>query len=314
MNDNINPMICDLETGVCGAPGEETVQLIDLKQQKKTITLYYATDPICSHCWALEPVLNRFLYEYGHKLKVQPLMGGLLASWNGFADRSNGIQKPADVEQHWKEVGVHSRMPIDGSLWKDNPILSSYPPSRVYKVIEREHAGRAMEFLRKAREAVFAFNRNIGEEQVLVDLVNTMGLDGGQIFKQSEEETAQDLLNQDFELAASLGVRGFPTMIIVNEEDKGVKIVGTRPYETYVEALQQLTARTLQPKKLPSLSEWLTEQDLLFTKEIEVMYNLEQHQVETFLQAELPADTFQTKELFGELYIQQNSSASKSED
>ncbi|MEO2212783.1 hypothetical protein ABGV40_18225 [Paenibacillus amylolyticus] len=40
-------------------------------------------------------------------------------------------------------------MPIDGSLWKDDPILSSYPPSRVYKVIERDHAGRAMEFLRK---------------------------------------------------------------------------------------------------------------------------------------------------------------------
>ncbi|ETT47857.1 hypothetical protein [Paenibacillus sp. FSL H7-689] len=55
-------------------------------------------------------------------------------------------------------------MPIDGSLWKDDPILSSYPPSRVYKVIERDHAGRAMEFFEKAREAVFAFNRNIAVE------------------------------------------------------------------------------------------------------------------------------------------------------
>ncbi len=168
-----------------------------------------------------------------------------------------------------------------------------------------------MEFLRKAREAVFAFNRNIGEAQVLVDLVNTMGLDGKRVYEQSQEEAAQDLLNQDFELAASLGVRGFPTIILVNEEDKGVKIVGARPHETYVEALKQLTDRPLQPKKLPSLSQWLTEQDLLFTKEIEVMYNLEQHQVQAFLQSELPAGTFQTKELFGELYIQQNSSASR---
>lgn len=303
MTDNNNPMMCDLETGVCGAPGEEPVQIIDLKQQKKTITLFYATDPICSHCWALEPVLNRFLHEYGHQVKVQPIMGGLLASWHGFADRSNGIQKPSDVAEHWKEVGVHSRMPIDGSLWKENPILSSYPPSRVYKVIERDHKGKEIEFLRKAREAVFAFNRNIGQEQVLVDIVNALGLDGKHIFEQSEQEDAQALLNQDFELAASLGVRGFPTIIMVNEEDKGVKIVGARPYETYAEALKQLTDAPLQPKKLPSLSQWLKEQDILFSKEIEVMYNLDKDNVESFIQAEL-ADGFQTKALFGELYIQ----------
>lgn len=57
-----------------------------------------------------------------------------------------GIQKPADVEQHWKKVGVHSRMLINGSLWKDDPILSSYPPSHEYKVIERDHAGERWSF------------------------------------------------------------------------------------------------------------------------------------------------------------------------
>lgn len=306
MTDTNNGMMCDLESGVCGTPGEDSIQLIDLKQDKKTVTLYYATDPICSHCWALEPVLTRFLYEYGHRMNVQPIMGGLLASWHGFADRANGIQKPSDVEAHWKEVGVHSRMPIDGSLWRDNPVLSSYPPSRVYKVIERDHhKDKAMAFLRKAREAVFAFNRNIGEAEVLVDIVNTMGLDGQRIFEQSEQEDAQQLLQQDFELAASLGVRGFPTIIMVNEEGKGVKIVGARPYENYVDGLKQLIDSPVQPKKLPSLRQWLNEQELLFSKEMEVMYDLDKDHVMSFIQAELDEGSYQTQTLLGELYVQQ---------
>ena len=43
-------------------------------------------------------------------------MGGLLEKWGGgFADVSNGIHGPSDVAGHWREVGEHSRMPIDGS-------------------------------------------------------------------------------------------------------------------------------------------------------------------------------------------------------
>ena len=47
----------------------------------------------------------------------------------------------------------------------------------------------------------------------------------GEKLKEANLPNSQDLLNQDFALARSLGARGFPTIIIVNEENKGVKIV-----------------------------------------------------------------------------------------
>lgn len=214
-------MMCDLETGVCGISDEEEMQVIDLKQEEKKVTLYYATDPICSHCWALEPVLHRFIEEYGHYFNVEIKMGGLLASWEGFSDGANGIQKPSDVAGHWREVGEHSRMPIDGSLWYDQPIQSSYPPSRVFKVIQRMHPGKEQAFLRRAREAVFALNQNIGEDEVLIELVNQLGLNGKEIVDASSQQGAQDLLEEDFEMTARLGVRGFPSIIIVNKEQRG---------------------------------------------------------------------------------------------
>ena len=112
-----NKMICDLETGVCGVAEDEELEIINLHAPEKKLDLYYVTDPICSHCWALEPVLGRFKKQYGHYFNFHTVMGGLLEKWDGFADVSNGIGSPSDVAGHWREVGEYSRMPVDGTVW-----------------------------------------------------------------------------------------------------------------------------------------------------------------------------------------------------
>ncbi len=301
-----NNMICDLETGVCGVAEEEEMEMIDFNQPKKSITLYYVTDPICSHCWAIEPVLRRFKEQYGHYFNFQTVMGGLLEKWHdGPIDPANGIYKPADVAGHWREVGEFSRMPIDGSLMVNNPVQSSYPPSRVFKVIQKQHNDElAYEYLRRTREDLFAFNQNISDPSVMIDIVNKLGLDGEAIVNEAEQQSGQQLLNEDFNLVRNLGARGFPTIIMVNEENKGVKIVGGRPFQSYVDGLKQvLSIEELQPTQQPNLSSLLEKEKLLFSKEIEVMYDVEQSDVRNFIEKELSPDCYETKEILGELYI-----------
>ena len=105
-------------------------------------------------------------------------------------------------------------------------------------------------------------------------------------------------------LARSLGARGFPTIIMINEENKGVKIVGGRPFEYYVDGLKQvLNLEKLQPKQQPSLSSLLEKEKLLFSKEIEVMYDVEQSDVNSFIEKELSPEHYQVKEILGEFYF-----------
>ncbi len=297
-------MMCDLETGVCGTTEDGEMEIIDFNQSKKKIDLYYVTDPICSHCWALEPVLRRFEQQYSNYVKVHTVMGGLLEKWDGFGDTANGIAKPSDVAGHWREVGEQSRMPIDGTLWYDNPVHSSYPPSLVFKVIQKQDPTLANVFLRRIREALFAFNQNIANASVLINIVNQLNLNGEAIVKKAEQSSGQQLLNEDFELAANLGVRGFPTVILVNEENKGVKVVGARPLQTYVAALKQLLEKEeLQPDLQPTLANWLKEEKLLFSKEIEVMYDIEQQDIDAFIKKELSTTRYQMKDVLGEVYL-----------
>lgn len=301
-----NNMICDLETGVCGVAGEDEIEMIDFNQPEKSINLYYVTDPICSHCWAIEPELRRFIEQYGDYFNLHTVMGGLLEKWHdGPIDPANGIYKPADVASHWREVGEHSRMPIDGTLMIDNPVQSSYPASRAFKVIQKNYNDEiAFDYLRRAREDLFAFNQNISDKRILIEIVNKMGLDGEAIVNEAEQPIGQQLLEEDFALVRKLGARGFPTIIMVNEENKGVKIVGGRPFEYYVDGLKQvLKKEDLQPKQQPSLASLLEKEKLLFSKEIEVMYDVEQSDVSAFVEKELTADHYQASEILGEFYF-----------
>lgn len=305
MTNNKN-IACDIETGVCGEAEDEEMGLIDFNQPKKSINVYYVTDPICSHCWAQEPVFRRFEAQYGDYFNFHTVMGGLLEKWHdGPIDPANGIYKPADVAGHWREVGEHFRMPIDGSLMVDNPVQSSYPASRVFKVIQKNHNDElASIYLRRAREALFMFNENISDRSVLIDVVNKLGLDGEEIVDEAEQASTQQLLNEDFELSRNLGARGFPSIIMINEANKGVKIVGGRPLENYISGLKQVLDReTLNPKKQPDLSVLLEKEKLLFSKEIEEMYDVDKADVADFVKKELSEDNYEAKELLGEQYF-----------
>ncbi|MEO3945296.1 DsbA family protein [Gorillibacterium sp. CAU 1737] len=308
----MNNMACDWKTGTCGEAGDESTEWIDLGKPQKKVDLYYVTDPICSHCWALEPVLRRFEEQYGEFFRFHTVMGGLLESWEGFGDAKNGISQPADVELHWKEVGEHSRMPIDGSLWRLDPVLSSYPPSRVFKVIQIQDAALANEFLRRAREAVFAFNRNIGKDEILIELVEGLGLDGAAVVNEAEHGAGHSLLQEDFALARALGVRGFPTLIFLNEEKQGVKVVGARSLQQYIEALKQVRNETPTARPVPALKELLPREKLLFSKELEVMYDLESDAVRAFVEKELPAEAYTSDALLGEWFIRYEEPANES--
>ena len=196
-------------------------------------------------------------------------------------------------------------MPIDGSLMIDNPVQSSFPPSRVFKIIQQNYnEAKAFEFLRRSREALFVFNRNISDKSELMKIVDELGLDGESIVNASEQQAGIQLLNEDFELTRNLGARAFPTIVMINEDNRGIKIVGARPLETYVEGLQQvLDGKELQPKQVPPLSDMLDKERLLFSKEIEVLYAVEQSQVQTFVEKELSPESYRMEQILGEVYI-----------
>lgn len=266
-----NDLICDLTTGVCGT-ASNSISEINLTQPIKKINILYYTDPICSSCWALEPELRKLEAEYGHYFQLQIKMGGLLKKWDGFQDQANGISKPEDVAHHWEEVGLYSSMPINGDVWLEDPLHSSYPPSIAVKAAEKQGTQFAQAFLRKIREQVFLEKKNITREEHLIEAAQAVGLEMDQFLKDYHDPATEKAFISEMYDGRRLGVRGFPTLIFVNENGSGKAVTGFQPYDVYTRLLAEISGQDIQPLPVTaSLTEIINQYGMLSTKEIAVL-------------------------------------------
>ncbi len=194
---NDNPLLCDINSGICGVESDSTSTVAQVEAKSKSIKIIYFTDPICSSCWGIEPQLRRLKLEYGKEVEIEYHMGGLLKDWSY---NSGGISKPSDVAHHWDEVSRHYEMPIDGDVWLEDPLASSYPPSIAFKAAEIQDKQKAILFLRRIREMVFLEKKNITKWQYLEEAAKEIGLDAEQL-KQDFDGQAKELFRKDLVLA-----------------------------------------------------------------------------------------------------------------
>ena len=248
-----NPILCDETTGMCEMPfGYESEEQEQILTDEKPIKIIYYTDPICSSCWGIDPQLRKLKLEYGHLFDIYYRMGGLLADWSC---NGGGISKPQDVAEHWDEVSLYYDMPIDGDLWLEDPMSSSYPPSIAFKAAQIQGVEKAIIFLRQMRELLFLSKKNMTKwENILLATKNT-GLDNLRLRKDYEEQAVAHF-NEDLLLAKKMGVKGFPTFFFGNKQGDSKFIYGARPYDIFESYVLKLYPKA-KKKSYDSSAEFL---------------------------------------------------------
>jgi predicted DsbA family dithiol-disulfide isomerase len=268
------PQNCDTLTGACALPLVEPAD--SLIAPVLNITIDYFTDPICSSCWGFEPQLRRLKLEYGHAIAIRYCMGGLLPDWSY---NSGGISKPSDVFGHWREVAEHYEMPIDGSVWLNDPLHSSYPPSIAFKAAQLQDEGKSIALLRRMREMVFIENRNIAQWTTIAEAAQAIGLDTA-VLHNDFKASGQIAFDADLKYTRQNGVRGFPTLIVRFPNGKTQMIYGSQPYAAIARALKNEVS-DLQAMPYPQTMSHLLQIFPTWTaKEVSVVLDI------TFAQAE----------------------------
>lgn len=238
MNENTtNPLLCDPENGMCEMPvTEKSNETVSIKSENKPVKIIYYTDPICSSCWGIEPQLRKLKLEYGDYFEIDYRMGGLLPDWSY---NSGGISKPSDVAHHWDEASLYYEMPIDGNVWLEDPLDSSYPSCIAMKAAQIQSKEKAIQFMRILREKLYLEKKNIAKWENIADAAKTANLNVEKL-KEDYDGDAKKLFQDDLSLARTLGVRGFPTFFFSDGNSNQLTVYGSKPYVSYENALLAL--------------------------------------------------------------------------
>lgn len=244
-NQSNNLMACDPVAGLCEIPGAAAAenQITEPVKTQKPVRLVYFTDPICSSCWGIEPELRKLKLEYGEYLEIEYHMGGLLKGWDSYGGRD--VANPTDVALHWDEASAHYQVPIDGDVWLEDPLSSSYPPSIAFKAAQLQDKDKAVNFLRRMREMLFLEKKNITKWEHLERAASQVGLDPIQLLSDYSSK-AKQLFEDDLALARQLGVRGFPTIFFYDQDNNRTLVYGSKPYDSYESVVQKLVPNSVK--------------------------------------------------------------------
>jgi predicted DsbA family dithiol-disulfide isomerase len=86
-------------------------------------------------------------------------------------------------------------------------------------------------------KAYFVDARNIGDPDVLVEIAESVGLDGAEARRIIEERVFKDEVDADWQKSASYGVTGVPTFVAAR-----YGVVGAQPYEALAQLVEKAGA------------------------------------------------------------------------
>jgi putative protein-disulfide isomerase len=169
--------------------------------------LYFA-DPLCSWCYGFGPELSRFLSRHpeGH---VDLVMGGLRA---GNSETMSEAFKDM-LRGHWRHVAQASGLPFsEAVLEREDFIYDTEPPCRGVVTARNLDPAKAFDFFKAVQAGFYRDGREVTRALVLADVAAETGYDRAEFLGALESMEMREATHNDFAMAQSLGVNGFPTL------------------------------------------------------------------------------------------------------
>jgi predicted DsbA family dithiol-disulfide isomerase len=132
------------------------------------VRLRYYTDPACSASWAAEPRLRRLIVEFGDRLEITYVMGGLAREFE---------DERSELAIAWLDDAAASGMPVDPRVWHGDGAHSTYPACIAVKAAAEQGAPAVERFLRVLREGFMCHRRKLDGAGALVEEARRAGLD-----------------------------------------------------------------------------------------------------------------------------------------
>lgn len=175
--------------------------------------LWYFADPMCSWCWGFSPVIEAIREQYGDRLKIALMLGGLRP------EVSTGMSQSEcdEILHHWREVHVRSgqTFSFDGAP-AAGFVYDTEPASRAIISVGALDAAATFPYFKAVQHAFYVDQRDVTQTDVLADLAQHHGIARGAFLTHFNSAPMRKKTHQHFMHTRQAEVRGFPTLVAQN--------------------------------------------------------------------------------------------------
>jgi len=191
--------------------------------------LIYVGDPQCSWCWGFAPVKGQIEDLCRGRVILTLVLGGLHADWTEPAD----AERKGFLRDHWQEVGERTGQPFIYDILDVEGLTYGTEASCRAAVTVRQMAGNeaALTYFTGLQRAYYAESQDVTSAGVLADIAAEFGHDRGGFNELFASPETDQCTTQDFQFAQRLGVTGFPTVLINDEQGYAYLTMGYQPIE-----------------------------------------------------------------------------------
>lgn len=197
-------------------------------------------DPMCSWCYGFEPQWQRIREQLPGDAAVRYVMGGLAPD----SDAPMPQDMQDYVQQVWRSIAARTGVTFNHEFWTRNtPRRSTWPACRAVIAAMRQGQEHGPPMARAIQRAYYLQARNPSDDSTLVALAGEVGLDAERFSAELNDETTRGVLAQHIGWSRSVGVDGFPSLLLEKDGDLYGVARGYTPAEEALERIGRIIGR-----------------------------------------------------------------------
>ncbi|MEL6347991.1 MAG: DsbA family protein [Myxococcota bacterium] len=193
----------------------------------------YVTDPMCSWCWGFSPVITALKERFNLPVKV--VAGGLSV---GPAARRMSRKMAQTIADHWHHVHDASGQPFDHAILdRDDWVYDTELPNRALVAAREQDPDAALVILERLHAAFYRDNIDITQLEPYAGIAGGMVPDVERFLADLTDDANKKATWEDFTFARQMGISGFPTLLLSDDDQLALITRGYAPLDTLAEPI-----------------------------------------------------------------------------
>lgn len=204
-------------------------------------TILYVFDPLCGWCYGFSATMVDLFNKRKDEFDFEVISGGMVtgsriapySSMHGYI--SGAYKRVEDM------TGAKFGEPYLNELLKsDDKLMNSEPPSRALVTFRSFKPDEVVPFAHALQKKQYVEGKDLNNTSVYEELASEFGVDVSEFMKRYESDEMKHQTVQDFQWSQSAGVKGFPTVVLKNEQGYYLVSNGYRPLDEVEKVIETI--------------------------------------------------------------------------